>query len=142
MCNNKRRRVLSNCQILNLLFTSNWRGIVLIMKSESSFESSMFEKHSVDVTSLSKKHSGPWIESVQASNNSVLDLVNQLSNNQHGSSFVFVNDSPYIIVGLCQNNILRMIVGCIVLCISVGIYRVQESWETRHLWIHMTAYNT
>jgi hypothetical protein len=28
---------------------------------------------------------------------------------------------------MCRMNILRIIVGCIALCLSVGIYRVQES---------------
>jgi hypothetical protein len=38
---------------------------------------------------------------------------------------------------------LRMIVGCcIALCLSAGIYIVQESWGANHLWIHMAAYNT
>jgi hypothetical protein len=42
----------------------------------------------------------------------------------------------------CRNNRLHIIVGCLALCLSVGIYRVQESWGVRHLWIHMVVYNT
>jgi hypothetical protein len=45
-------------------------------------------------------------------------------------------------VVLVRGDGLRMIVGCIALCLSAGIYREQESWGVRHLWIHMTTYNT
>jgi hypothetical protein len=42
----------------------------------------------------------------------------------------------------CRKNRLHIIVGCIALCISDIIYRLQEFWEVRHIWIHMVIYNT
>jgi hypothetical protein len=42
----------------------------------------------------------------------------------------------------CRKNRLHIIIDCIALCLSASIYKGQESWGARHLWIHMVVYNT
>lgn len=80
------RKKLIDVEWSILLFTSNSRGIVLMVKSKSNSKSSMPRKPSMDKSSLSRSFFGTWVKS-ETSNK--LAFVSVKSDSyQHGSAFI------------------------------------------------------
>lgn len=111
-------------------FTSNSRGIVLIVKSESSSKSSMPGKRSIDISSIPERYFGPWVRlhnsAFISQNKKITDTGSSIS------QLILLSDHHFLVHSFPKKNTYIMILRRMKLALYF-LLRVPDFLKMAHL---------